>query len=249
MQKLSTQLQNLRSYESEIDWRNDDDARVSTSFAIYCFSQQITACMYETIFSNGMIDTVRISLGQRNRAASVSNDPLSMISPNGQDQELSEETWNFATDDVLLDPFLIEQDCNADLCHQHSTTVTNAAGPGTNQVASAEQISLLEMPNTNGNGLSEPQIVSCDAKSDSATLQSSITSPLHQFLLALRNGKQTGLNGTDASMLNLSRTVSGLVQSIAHHVPTITTVTKPATRRFILQISAISRCTRIYAAG
>lgn len=205
--------------------------------------------MYETTFSNGMTDTIWISVGQRNRAASVSNDPLSMISPDGQDQELSEETWNFATDDVLLDPFLMEQDCNADPCDQHATTVTNTAASGTNQVASAEPISLLEMSNTNGKGLSEPQIVSCDANSDSSTLQSSLTSPLHQFLLALQNGKQTGHNGADASLLNLSRTVSGLVQSIAHHVFTNTTVTKPATNRFILQISAISPCARICAAG
>lgn len=145
------------------------------------------------------------SLGQRNRAASVNTDPLSIISPDGQNQEPSEKTWNFAADGDFFDPFLEEQDCIADQCHQHYTTVTNTAELATEQATTAEPISPAAKPNANEKGISEPQLVSSNANSSSARLASSPTSPLHQFLLTLQNGRQTGHNCTDALMLKLSQ--------------------------------------------
>lgn len=40
VQKLSTQLQNLKSNEGEIDWRNEDDEKVSLCLLPCYFSQQ-----------------------------------------------------------------------------------------------------------------------------------------------------------------------------------------------------------------
>ncbi|KAM3508847.1 hypothetical protein MY11210_006558 [Beauveria gryllotalpidicola] len=130
---------------------------------------------------------------QRNRAASitsVSNDVLPILLSEEQDQQSSEKTWDFAVDGAFFDASLEEQDDITDQCLANSPPLSTDvhARPAVNKAEATKPSTLIEGSESIAKGLLHGQLVSADANGNSASLESSSPSPLHQFLMTLQKG-------------------------------------------------------------